>query len=466
MCKSILETKQWAQMEFSAVDLGDRRRSRRLVEVATALGHCPSGTLPQALPEWADLKAAYRLFSNEAVSYEAIIKPHTQRTREECAEPGEYLLIEDTTVLDFTAHQKARGFGWVGDEWSLGMFLHSTLAVRVEAWNLEQCPEVSVVGLLGQHSWIREHEPRKGKESRRALLQRPRESQCWGRSLRDIKARPPQATWIYVADRESDIYEVFALCAQRQIDYIVRAGRQRALVEQDQTVFTKVAAATMLGKMHLELRARPGSMAREACLELRSVSVSLRGSWRPGGKLPPLTLNVVEAREINAPSGQEPIHWVLLSSLSCERFVEARRIVARYARRWLVEEYHKALKTGAHIQESQLETRRRVEALLGILALVAIRLLQSKLLARCRPNDLVRTNDFGPEAIEILNQRFGRPEGGWTNSSLLIAVARMGGFLARKGDGFPGWITIWRGWQRLMIMVEGVDTLSGNTRCG
>jgi Transposase DNA-binding/Transposase DDE domain len=464
MCTQLLGTAQWAQMEFGSVQLGDARRSRRLVAVATALGSCPSGTLPQALPQWADLKAAYRLFSEEEVSCERVMTPHWQRTRQMCAQAGEYLLIEDTTVLDFTNRQKARGFGWVGDEWSLGLFLHTTLAVRVEAWDLEQSPEVNVVGLFAQHSWVREHAPRKGKESRRALLQRPRESQRWARALEEVSPPPAEATWIYVADRESDIYEVFARCASRGIDYVVRASRVRALHQSDQTVFSTVAAAPVLGRMQLPLRAREGVAAREATLEVRSLSVTLRGTWRPGGKLPPLTLNVVEAREVGAPAGQEPIHWVLLTSLPCQRFVEARRIIARYARRWLVEEYHKALKSGAHVEASQLETRARVEALLGILAVVAIRLLQTKLLARSRPDDVINAETFGREAVEILSARFGTPKGGWTNATLLVAIARMGGFLARKGDGSPGWLTIWRGWQRLMIMVDGVNSLSFENR--
>lgn len=459
MCTQLLGTAQWAQMEFSSVQLGDVRRSRRLVEVATALGSCPSGTLPQALPQWADLKAAYRLFSQEEVTYERIIAPHWQRTRELCAEPGEYLLIEDTTVLDFTNRKKARDFGWVADEWSLGLFLHTTLAVRVEAWDLEQSPEVNVVGLFAQHSWIREHARRKGKESRRALLQRPRESQRWAQAF-EVVSPPAQATWVYVADRESDIYEVFARCATRGIDYVVRASRVRALAETDQTVFSSVTTAPVLGRMQLQLRAREGMAAREVTLDLRSVAATLRGTWRPGGKLPPLTLNVVEAREVGAPEGQEPIHWVLLTSLPCQRLVEARRIIARYARRWLVEEYHKALKTGAHVEASQLETRGRVEALLGILAVVAVRLLQSKLLARSKSDELIDVETFGAEAVEILSARFAKPKNGWTNATLLVAIARLGGFLARKGDGDPGWITIWRGWQRLMIMVEGVTSLA------
>ena len=462
MCTQLQSSQQWAQMEFSSVELGDARRGQRLVQVAAALGACPSGTLPQALPQWADLKAAYRLFNQEEVTYERIIGPHCQRSRQLCSAPGEYLLIEDTTSLDFTTHRKARGFGWVGDLWSLGLFLHTTLALRVEAWDLEQSPEVRVVGLVGQRPWVRDHAPRKGKETRRELLQRPRESQRWAKAVEEMGGPAVGATWIYIADAESDIYEVFACCQARGADYIVRASRQRALAEEDQTVFSKVREAQVLGEMSVALRSREGSPARQARLQVRSVSVTLRGTWRPGGKLPPLTLNVVEALEVNAPAGQEPIHWVLLTSLPCSRFVEARRIIARYTRRWLVEEYHKALKSGAHVEASQLETRQRLEALLGILAVVAVRLLQTKLLARTRGDEPVPIEEFGQEAIAILSRRYGEPKGGWTYATLLRAVARMGGFLARKGDGEPGWITIWRGWQRLMTMVEGVNTLSIN----
>jgi len=103
---------------------------------------------------------------------------------------------------------------------------------------------------------------------------------------------------------------------------------------------------------------------------------------------------------------------------------------------------------------------------------VAVRLLSTKLLARSQPDEAVDEKSFGTEAIRILSARFGEPKAGWTHATLLIAIARMGGFLARRGDGAPGWITIWRGWQRLMTMVEGVKSVSKNfhgiqtKRCG
>jgi hypothetical protein len=144
-----------------------------------------------------------------------------------------------------------------------------------------------------------------------------------------------------------------------------------------------------------------------------------------------------------------------------------QRVVGRYGARWLIEEYHKALKSGAGVEQSQLGSSERLEALVAVLAVVAVRLLSTKLLARSRPAGFEAVASLAPEALAILEERFGQPKGGWNNQTLLVATARLGGFLARKGDGMPGWQTLWRGWQRLMWMCEGVVTLHNATkRCG
>ena len=91
--------------------------------------------------------------------------------------------------------------------------------------------------------------------------------------------------------------------------------------------------------------------------------------------------------------------------------------------------------------------------------MVAVRLLSAKLLARARPEAFEAAASFGPELLALLERKLGRPKNGWTNQNVIIATARLGGFLARKHDGMPGWQTIWRGWQRLMWMGEGLATL-------
>src|SRR2546429_3920802 len=99
MNTSICSAQEWAQAEFALTDLGDRRRTKRLTHVASVLAECPSGTLPESFPEWKELKAAYRLFDNDNVTYDGLMNPHLRRTAELCRQPGEYLLIEDGSCL-------------------------------------------------------------------------------------------------------------------------------------------------------------------------------------------------------------------------------------------------------------------------------------------------------------------------------------------------------------------------------
>ena len=147
-------------------------------------------------------------------------------------------------------------------------------------------------------------------------------------------------------------------------------------------------------------------------------------------------------------------------TLPCTTPAQVRRVVGRYAARWWIEEYHKALKSGAGGEESQLERSHRLEPLIGVLAVVAVRLLSAKMLARSRPESQEAAASFGPHMLALLEKKPGLPKDGWTNRNVIIATARLGGFLARKQDGMPGWQTLWRGWQRLMWMCEGVATLN------
>jgi hypothetical protein len=334
--------------------------------------------------------------------------------------------------------------------------------MRVESWTLEQRPEGPLVGIFDQQCYTPRPIPK--NESRHERLSRPRKSQKWAQSIKSAGAPPKGCRWIYIADRESDIYETIDDLQTYLTDFVIRSCQDRRLADgQKSHLRQKVAQAPLLGRTTVELRARPGQPARTAIVEIRSVSVDLDGPWRPGGLQPPLkNIGVVEVREVDAPAGvKEPLHWVLLTSLPCATWAQAQRIVGYYAARWLVEEYHKALKSGAGVEDSQLQCASRLEPLIAVLAVVATRLLSTKLLARSRPDSYEAADSLGPEMMEILEKRFGKPKGGWNNRNVLITMARLGGFPARKSDGLPGWITIWRGWHRLMWMCEGVQLISG-----
>ena len=458
MCNTLVAPSQWAQNEFGFAPLGDRRRQRRLVKIAAQLAAQPGGTLPQSFPDWAELKAAYRFFAQPDVTFERILVPHRERTRQSCRAPGEYLLIEDTTLLDFSRHHATENLGVIGNGGGRGLALHTTLAVRVEAWTLEQRPEGTLVGLFGQE--CRTPKPAPRGETRAQRLSRPRGSQVWAAALATAGPPPAGAQWIYVADRESDFYEPLQICRAQGMDFVIRAGTDRRLADDAGHLREKLDQAPVLHQTAVELGARPGQSARTATVELRGVRLDLDGPWRPGGWQKPLRdIGVVEVREVGTPEGVPPLHWILLTSLPCETVGQAQRVVGRYHARWWIEEYHKALKSGAGIEASQLQEAARLQALLAVLAVVAVRLLSTKLLARSRPDTFEAAASFGPPMLGLLEQKLGRPADGWSNTSVIRAVARLGGFIGRKSDGQPGWQTIWRGWQRLMWMLEGATLL-------
>jgi hypothetical protein len=452
----MLTASEWAKAEFGGAELGDPRRTRRLVKVVEALAQDPHGILHRVMSDWADLMGAYRLVGSSAVSFERVTDAHHRRTRQRCSEPGDYFMIEDTTSLDFTRHWATEGLGRIGDNGGRGFYLHSTLALRVEGWTKDQDPQVSVAGLLAQHCWARTT-PSLGstRESKKSRFGRTRESQRWADSF--IRDGGPLADirWTLIADREADIYETFQKCRACRVDWIIRASQPRTLVDQDGSILTAVSQHPPLGSFRLKLRARPGRSARTADLEVRSGTVTFRGPWRPQERLAPMEIQVVEVREIQAPSGIEPLHWILLTSWPVRDWTGAQRVVKSYAGRELVEEYHKALKTGTGVEDSQLAQASSLQAWIGILSIVAMRLLGLKLLSRTRPNDPVGLDELGPEARMILSKKWGEPAEGWTYQSSLIRIARLGGFKARKSDGLPGWISLWRGWSRLIIMIEG-----------
>jgi hypothetical protein len=477
-----MSVKDWAVVEFGGAELHDQRRSRRLIEVAAGVATRPQGKLPRSFQKPCELEAAYRLLETPDATHEAVIAPHITRVREESRRAGDYLWVADTTELDFSSHPAAEDLGLIGDGGGRGMFVHSNLVLRIEGWNTEEEPQVTLSGLGAQRCWVRTEHPSAAHEKKARRLGRSRESERWAAAVEQVGPPPAETRYTLMADREADIWETLGRCQDNRWDFIVRANQPRALADQEGSVFDAVAAAPVVARFNLNLRSRPQRVTRDKKtgrvkrvrkahggrtveLEVRTCTVRLRAPWRPGGSAEPRTVNIVEAKEVNAAAGDDPIHWVLLTSWPCRTAQEAMRIVKAYTRRWLIEEYHKALKTGARIEESQLRTAQRIQALLGIVAVVAVRLLNRKLLAATRANECVDVQEVGQATLTILEAKFGRPQDGWTNRNVLRCIARLGGFIGRKSDGEPGWITIWRGWQLLLPMVEGFNLARGE-RCG
>lgn len=219
--------RDWAEETFGGVELGDPRRSARLVKAAAGFAARPGQSIPQALGGWADVKAAYRLLGGEEVTHEAVLAPHLEHTRAALRESGsEWLVIEDWTQLDYTGRQ-AKGLGQIGNAAGRGMLAHTSMALKIHEWR-EDAPRVAPIGLLGQKVWTRDPEAAKARKSEgwRERLKRERESQHWGEAIRQAGEKPPGVRWTLVADRECDLTDIWSGARLGEnVDFVVSSAR-------------------------------------------------------------------------------------------------------------------------------------------------------------------------------------------------------------------------------------------------
>lgn len=471
-----MDARRWAEEQFGRCDLKDQRRTRRLVEVAASVLCHPSGSLPEQTADMADLKAAYRLFACRDVDAENIAKPHWEQTRRR--PPGTYLVLADTTELDFGIRRGIPGMGRTGNGGGWGFLLHSGLVVDAQS--------EEVVGLAGQK--IRYRKPAPKKESSAQRLKRDRESVLWGQVIDQVGQPPEGVRWVHVMDRGADNFEVYCHCREQRSDWVVRVTqRQRKAVLRDGTtraLDNYLRTLPSAGRYELRLRARAAQAkrghrparkaqpARTAELEVRFGPLALpfpqnKSPYLKGLSPVPIAMWVVHAVEVDAPKDAEPVEWILLTSLPVTGFDDAWQILGYYERRWLIEEYHKALKTGCRVECRQLKGKEGLERITALLSVVAVRLLQLKSAARTNP-DRPACQTVPLNWIRMLVAARKRPKytEAMTVGEFYREVAKLGGFLGRKSDGEPGWITIWRGWQKLYLLVRGAELAQGAKKCG
>jgi transposase-like protein/transposase Tn5 family protein len=445
-----LDVTQWAEEQFGACQLGDVRRSRRAVNVATQFAASPDASTPEQIEGWSELKAAYRLFDQECVTFQALAEPHWRRTR--AAATGVCLLISDTMETDFGIHRDVAGLGPTGDGDGRGFMLHSSLMVQAKTRE--------IIGLAGQELFYRKSTGRARENSYRRT-QRERESEVWGRLIDALGPPSAGVRYLHVCDRGADNFEVYCHCQQQQSGWVIRAAQLRRIIHTPDGHRMKLdswlRAQPVLGTYELSLRTTPKELARTVRVEVRVAPIILIPPRRKTSYLREIGPQkiaewVVEAREINPPDGATPVQWVLHTSEGVGTFEEAWRILEYYETRWLIEEFHKCLKTGCRLESRLYMAAPRLEAVTGMLSVLAVRLLQLKSVARRQPN--LPAEQVVPKAwLDMLRALRQRPI--HTVRDFFRHLAGLGGFLMRKGDGEPGWITLWRGLNKLLLCLRG-----------
>jgi Transposase DNA-binding len=449
---TILPSRAWAERTFGRVDLRDPRRTRRLVDLATAMMRRPNASLPAQLRSPASLKAAYRLLAQAAVTPDALLQPHTLHTRQAAALQACVLLIQDTTELDYTAHPKTTGLGPIGDGHGSGFLLHTVLAVLPTSRQL--------LGLLHQEPFRRPSVPLHSRqEHSQKRKQRARESQVWPRAVAAVGSPPSGSRWVHVGDRGSDLFDLMEACQGYGCDFLLRAAQDRRVTVSEQTATYLLTWARQLpaaGQRSLALPARHGKAAREVLLSISWGAVTVQPPVHAPGERQPIPSWVVRVWEATPPAGEEPIEWVLVTSVATGTLAEAWERVGWYTARWLIEEYHQCLKTGCALEERQLHSYAGLTRLLGLQAPIAVRLLQLREIARRDPERLA-AEVLPREVVAVVAMLAEERVEELTANQFWREVGRQGGHLGRRRDGPPGWQTLWRGWLHVQTLLEGIQ---------
>ena len=445
-------------LNFGAARLGHRARTARLVRAADQILQHPGGTLPQKFRDPADLDGFYRMANRKEVTHSAVLEPHRRRTLDLMRQAQEPVLtIHDTTELDYTGLTSVTGLGPIGNGSRRGYLCHNTLAVRAETG--------AVLGLAGQILARRDRVPKdESRQAKRARL--TRESRLWVQGSTAVGPAPEGAVWVDVCDRGADLCEY--LDHKRRTDgrFIVRSRHDRNSLHDGELTKLHGLARTLepLGCKYVDVPARSGRPARRARVTLAATAVAIVPPKQPRGEhdTDPIGLSVVAVREFDPPADVEPLEWILLTDLPARDLEEVGRAATWYARRPIIEELHKGMKTGCGIETLQFTTEGALQPTIALLSVMAVFLLGLRDAGRDAQRSALPAVHFVPGwYVEVLSAwRHGVVRLDWTVREFYLALGRLGGHQNRTGDGPPGWLVLWRGWDTLHAMLAGVAALA------
>jgi len=461
----VLDERKWSEKQWGESKLGDKRRTKRAVKMGEKMAQNPQGSIPEQMEGWGGTKASYRLLNEEDVTMAKLTASHIEETKEKSGAVETCLLLNDISVMDTTDHPKTKNVEQVGTGRGLGFYLYTAISYNPLT--------EEIMGIIGQHTFTRTP---LGKKRSEKWSERSEEGKAWEKEAAAIGRPPKGKRWIHVGDRGSDSFGFMYAChRQKGVHFLIRLCQNRLLdwrdenekkkqEKEDETQRKMMDYARSLAPTgstySVDIPANKKTAKRTAMMQLTWSKVNIPApsaapkAMHQHGSIPAW---VVRAWELNPPPDVEkPLDWVLLSSLPVSNWQQAHQRVLWYAKRWLIEEFFKCLKSGCGLERSQLDDRFDIERLLGFSTLIAVRLLQLRQTVRFAPH----TPAFSiasPLQIHLLAHHFKLNPHTLTASQFWLAIARLGGYLNRRHDGPPGWITIWKGYRQLMLMTHGAQ---------
>jgi len=452
--------------EFAGISLGDKRLERRLGSIAEAMEVAPGDSLVEQAGSVAALEATYRFLSNRRVSPEVIFEGHARKTAERAACHRRVLIVHDTTEFRFGGSKERKGLGRVSTSKRDGFLAHYSICLA---------PDGEPLGSLELLAWSRLDDQKRPK-SNGSLRDPNRESLRWAEAAERASQRlAGRCTAVHVMDREGDHFELFASlldCSERFVirvahDRRLRKGRGRDGYPMLNDTLGS-APVRFTRRVQLGRRERDGATSkqkvfaerepRSALLEIRARTIEVHRSHQRAEHLPDsLSLNFVEAKEVGAPAGATPVIWRLITTEPVNTESEISEVIDIYRKRWIIEEFFKAIKTGCRFESHQLEDIKALLVALVIESAIAWQILRLRHVARGDPNALgdALLTSLQRETLHRIRASRGVSVHTLTVQTVIDELARLGVHLPNNGP--PGWLVLKRGLRKLNLVAEGVS---------
>jgi len=457
--------------EFADAPLADKRLARRLEKIAAKAAKDPSASFPQIARSDAELEGIYRFLNNHRVAASGILEPHLRATLARAVPHKRIAVAHDSTQFAFR-NRVAEQLGYLPGPGQRGIMGHFALAVDEGGVPL---------GVLGVEALLPPApKPRKrGKKNRiYNRMSVHRLAARWGRLVKVVRERiDGQVAVVHVMDREADSYELMHDIHEAGEAFVIRLRHRDRLARDpsnetdDWRPVEKVArGGRFVAKREVPVSARRHSKEqtykrryaerdrRVASLRVEALPVVFKKPgvirYQPG--LPAeFAVNIVRVWEPAPPRGEEPVEWLLITNEPIGNRKQVEAVIDWYRRRWKIEEYFKALKTGCGFERRQLQSRAGLVNTLALLTPIAWQLLTLRDQARTAP-EAPATAVLSPRQISVLHGLAERPLARKpTVEQAMLAIAAQGGHLKRNGA--PGWQSLGRGLEKLWWAEMGYE---------
>ena len=456
------------EREFVGARLGDERRQARLLKVAGKVGLDPSASFPRAMGSDAELEAFYRFINNDHFSADAILEPHIEATLQRSQAAGEVLVIHDSTYVELPGDPGRGGMGVTTTNNRRGFLAHISLVVT-EAGPVP-------LGVASVSTLTRTGTKWKARKNRAQVASgdKTRESTRWLRAMETLEdARDGHFEAIHITDAEGDFFEFLSTMRSRGARFVIRAaqldrkvsndGEHESLREiidrlepnlfRDVELSARRYARNSVGSNRR--KKHPAREARSARCAIAATRVHVERSRYTKGAGEPFEINVVRVWEPNPPEGQKPVEWVLFTTEPVSSKRQQARIVDIYRKRWLIEDFFKALKSGCSLEKRQVDSYEAMRRVLCLLVPLAYRLLRLRSLQRVAPDESVAAAFDSTDLLLIGKAQPTPTSPPTTLSEALRLLAKMGGHITNNGP--PGWMTLGAGFEKLLLLKLGFE---------